>query len=164
MHNVITDTSCLIVLSNIGQLDILHGLYKTISITPEVAAEFGEVLPEWIQAVPVTDPQKIRMLRNNLELGEASAITLAIETPDPLLILDDRKARHVAADLGLPLTGTLGIIAKAYRTGLIADITGVMAYYSLAAVRRKRTITMPLWPAPPAGFDLCRWVADPPSP
>jgi predicted nucleic acid-binding protein len=48
MLNVITDTSCLIVLSNIGQLDILRELYKTMLITPEVAAEFGEFLPEWI--------------------------------------------------------------------------------------------------------------------
>jgi predicted nucleic acid-binding protein len=126
MPNVIADTSCLIVLSNIGQLDILRKLYKTILITPEVAAEFGEVLPEWIHTAPVADLLKIRMLRNDLELGEASTIALALETPESLPILDDKKARRVAADLELPLTGTLGVIAKAYRMGLIADIAGVM--------------------------------------
>jgi predicted nucleic acid-binding protein len=126
MPNVITDTSCLIVLSNIGQLDILRELYKTVLITPEVAAEFGEALPEWIHITPVADPLKIRMLRNDLELGEASVITLAVETPDSLMILDDKKARRIAVDLRLQLTGTLGVIARAYRTGLIANIAGVM--------------------------------------
>ncbi|MDR0585940.1 MAG: DUF3368 domain-containing protein [Treponema sp.] len=127
MPKVITDTSCLIVLSNIGQVDILCKLYKTISITPEVAAEFGEVLSEWVYTTPVADPLKTRMLQNDLELGEASTIALAVETPESLLILDDKKARRVAADLGLPLTGTLGVIAKAYRTGVITDIAEVMA-------------------------------------
>ncbi|MDR1278045.1 MAG: DUF3368 domain-containing protein [Treponema sp.] len=126
MPNVITDTSCLIVLSNIGQLDILRELYTTLAITPEVAAEFGEAVPEWIHT-QIADPVKIRMLRNDLELGEASAIALAVETPDSLLILDDKKARRVAEALGLQLTGALGVITKAYRTGLIANIAGVIA-------------------------------------
>jgi predicted nucleic acid-binding protein len=126
MPKVIADTSCLIVLSNIGQLDILRELYQKMIITPEIAAEFGETVPEWIH-VQAADPLKIRMLRNDIELGEASAIALAIETPGSLLILDDKKARRVAEDLGLNLTGTLGVIAKAYRTGLIANIAGVIA-------------------------------------
>jgi predicted nucleic acid-binding protein len=127
MLNVITDTSCLIVLSNIGQLDILRELYTTMLITPEVAAEFGEFLPEWIHTTHVADPLKTRMLQNYLELGEASAIALAVETPDALIILDDKKARRIAKDLGLQLTGALGVIAKAYQTGLITDIEGVIA-------------------------------------
>jgi predicted nucleic acid-binding protein len=127
MLNVIADTSCLIILSNIGQLDILHELYKTILITPEIAAEFGEFLPEWIHTTHAADPLKTRMLRHDLELGEASAIALAVETPDALIILDDKKARRVAKDLGLQLTGALGVIARAYHTGLIADIEGVIA-------------------------------------
>jgi predicted nucleic acid-binding protein len=127
MPNIISDTSCLIVLSNIKQLDILRELYKIILITPEVAAEFGEPLPDWIHPTCVADPLKTRMLQNNLELGEASTIALAVELPEPLMILDDKKARRIAEVLGLQLTGTLGIIAKAYRTGLIADIAGVIA-------------------------------------
>jgi predicted nucleic acid-binding protein len=127
MPNVITDTSCLIVLSNIGQLDILRKLYETMLITPEVAAEFGEPLPEWIHTTYVADPLKTQMLQNYLELGEASAIALAVETPDALIILDDKKARRVANNLGLQVTGALGVIAKAYQTGLITDIEGVIA-------------------------------------
>jgi predicted nucleic acid-binding protein len=67
------------------------------------------------------------MLRNDLELGEASAMALVIGTPGSTIILDDRKARRIAEDLGIRLTGTLGVIAKAYRTGLITDIAEVIA-------------------------------------
>jgi predicted nucleic acid-binding protein len=69
MPNVIADTSCLIVLSNIGQLDILRELYKIVLITPEVAVEFREILPEWIHITHVADPLKIRMLLNNARVG-----------------------------------------------------------------------------------------------
>jgi ribosome biogenesis GTPase A len=34
---VISDTSCLIGLANIGKLDVLNQLYGTVLVTPEVA-------------------------------------------------------------------------------------------------------------------------------
>ncbi len=45
---IVSDTSCLIVLSKIQQLDLLKSLFSTVIVTPEVVAEFGEPLPEWI--------------------------------------------------------------------------------------------------------------------
>lgn len=42
MHKVvISDTSCLIVLSKIGEIEILKKTYEQIFTTPEIAAEFG---------------------------------------------------------------------------------------------------------------------------
>ena len=38
---IISDTSCFIVLSNIGQLELLRLLYKKIATTTEIAHEFG---------------------------------------------------------------------------------------------------------------------------
>jgi len=43
---IISDTSCLIILSNIGELDLLHKVYGSIVTTTEIATEFGETLPE----------------------------------------------------------------------------------------------------------------------
>ncbi|GHV44930.1 DUF3368 domain-containing protein [Spirochaetia bacterium] len=126
MPKIISNTSCLIVLSNVGALDILPSLYGTISITPEVAQEFGQPLPDWVQVVPVSDTYKIQMLTAALDLGEACTIALSIEIPDALMILDDKKARRVAQELNLQLTGTLGVITKAYKNGLIQNITGLI--------------------------------------
>ena len=48
MPDIISNTSCLIVLDNIGMLHILKELYGNIIITDEVAIEFGKELPPWV--------------------------------------------------------------------------------------------------------------------
>jgi predicted nucleic acid-binding protein len=126
MPKIISNTSCLIVLSNVGYLPVLPELYGILTITSEVAGEFGDPLPDWVQVVPVSELNEIRALQSVLDLGEASTIALAMEIPDSLMILDDKKARHVAQDLSLQLTGTLGVIAKAYKGGLISNISGLI--------------------------------------
>lgn len=45
---IISDTSCLIALSNIKELRILKDLFREIIITPEVSSEFGEGLSAWL--------------------------------------------------------------------------------------------------------------------
>lgn len=42
---IISDTSCFIILSNIGELNLLQKVYGQIITTIEIAAEFGEQLP-----------------------------------------------------------------------------------------------------------------------
>jgi predicted nucleic acid-binding protein len=44
---IISDTSCFIVLSNIGELELLRKVYGQIITTPDVALEYGQILPEW---------------------------------------------------------------------------------------------------------------------
>ena len=110
---IISDTSCFIVLTNIGELELLHKLYGRIITTLDIATEYGEPLPEWIDIVNVSDKSKQRLLELQIDKGESSAIALALETPDSTIILDDNKARKIAYQLGLTYTGTIGIIVKA---------------------------------------------------
>jgi predicted nucleic acid-binding protein len=123
---VISDTSCLIALTNINRLDLLRQLCNTIYITPEVAAEYEESLPGWIRVISVKDARKIQAIRTNLDLGESSAIALALETENSLLVLDEKKARGYAKHLGLPLTGTLGLLLTANKAGLIENLDTVI--------------------------------------
>lgn len=115
---IISDTSCLIVLTKIGELDILQQVYGKVTVTPEIAYEFGGLLPEWVAIVSIKDKVKQQLLELQIDKGESSAIALAMETPDSLLILDDVKARKAAAQLGLIFTGTMGVIIKAKLTGI----------------------------------------------
>jgi predicted nucleic acid-binding protein len=124
---IISDTSCLIGLTNIGQLDILRQLCNCIIITPEIAKEYGETLPGWIHIVEVADQKKIITIQQFLDLGESSAIALAFETDNAVLILDDGNARKFAKNLGLEITGTIGIIRSAYQNGIITDIKKILA-------------------------------------
>jgi len=56
MHKtIISDTSCFIILTNIGELELLHKVYGQIITTPEIAEEFGETIPEWVEIVSATD-------------------------------------------------------------------------------------------------------------
>jgi predicted nucleic acid-binding protein len=56
MHKtIISDTSCFIILTNIGELDLLHKVYGQIVTTSEIAAEFGEQLPDWVEIATVAD-------------------------------------------------------------------------------------------------------------
>ena len=57
-----------------------------------------------------------------IDKGESSAIALALETPDSIIILDDYKARKIAQQLGIIHTGTIGVIIKAKLKGIIPSI------------------------------------------
>jgi predicted nucleic acid-binding protein len=46
---IISDTSCLIILNKIGELDLLRHLYKTVTISQDILLEYGEHLPDWIE-------------------------------------------------------------------------------------------------------------------
>jgi predicted nucleic acid-binding protein len=116
---IISNTSCLIILNKIGELDLLCQLYNTVTITRDILLEFGEQLLDWIEVQQAKDQYRQQLLEMQIDKGEASAIALALETADNTVILDDWKARKLAERLGLSVTGTLGVIIRAKNTGLI---------------------------------------------
>lgn len=127
MHKlIIADTSCLIILSKINELELLNSLYDSINITSEIAIEFGENLPDWIQIFDITNKDKQRILELQIDKGEASAIALAMEYENSLLIIDDMKARKIASQLNLNYSGTLGVIIKAKLNGKIKSIKPII--------------------------------------
>jgi predicted nucleic acid-binding protein len=127
MHKIIiSDTSCFIILTNIGELHLLEKLYSKITTTIDIATEFGEPLPEWVEILSVKSKDTQRLLEMHVDKGESSAIALALEISDSLLILDDIKARKVATQLGLSITGTLGIIIKAKLESIIPSVIPIL--------------------------------------
>lgn len=123
MHKpVISDTTCFIILSRIGELQLLQKIYTSVFTTPEIANEFAEPLPDWVVIQSSSDVYRQKLLEMQIDKGEASAIALALELPDSLIILDDYKARKIAVQLGLQITGTLGVIAKAKLSGIIPSV------------------------------------------
>ncbi len=123
---IISDTSCLIILSNIGELEILQKLYGKIITTSAIAVEYGENLPTWILIEDPINLSSQRILEMQIDKGESSAIALALERNNSLLILDDLKARKVAHNLGLLITGTIGVVIKAKLCGIIPSIKPII--------------------------------------
>ncbi|MBN1925012.1 MAG: DUF3368 domain-containing protein [Prolixibacteraceae bacterium] len=94
-------------------------MYGELITTPEIAEEFGEELPEWIRIQPVSDKKYQDFLETQVDHEEASAIALATEYDNVLLLLDDLKARKLATRLKFKITGTLGVINKAKQMSII---------------------------------------------
>lgn len=117
---VVTDTSCLIALERIGQLDLLPRLFGTVLAPPAVMAEFGNS-PEWLSTAAAPDPVLAAALMLVLGPGEAEAIALAAQQKCRV-ILDDRQARSAAARLGVETIGTVGMLLRAKRAGLVPEI------------------------------------------
>ena len=119
---VISDTSTLILFQKIEELDLLQKVYGELITTPEIAKEYGDKLPEWIKIESVSDVKYQEFIETQVDWGEASAIALAKEYDDVLLLLDDLKARKLAIRLNFKITGALGIIHKAKQKGLINKV------------------------------------------
>lgn len=126
MPDVICNSSCLIALDNIGKVSLLRDLYGVISITTEVLNEFGKSVETWIHVTTVTNQQQLQVLHTLVDLGEASTIALALEYPNSVMILDDQKARKLAAHLHLKFTGLLGILVKAKQLGFIQSVGEIL--------------------------------------
>lgn len=119
---IISDTSCLILLSKIEELHLLERLYSEVMVSEEIAEEFGEPLPAFIKIQSVKDKQKQILLEMQIDKGESSGIALAMEIEHSVLIIDDYKARKIAERLNIAFTGTLGVIISAKQKGIIATI------------------------------------------
>ena len=127
MHKaIISDTSCLILLDKIGELEILNKLFGIIITTPEVAIEFGQPLPSWVEIQQPSDKNYQSIIEASVDKGEASAIALAIELNDCLLIIDDLKGRKFANQIGLTIIGTIGVIVDAKLAGIINSVKPIL--------------------------------------
>ncbi len=122
---IISDTCCLILLEKIGRIEILKAIFEQVVVTDEVAEEFG-LLPTWIEVKHLKDKQLYNELRLELGSGEASSIAFATEVEGILLIIDERKGRKKAEELGLSIIGSLGVLLKAKQKGVIPSLLEVI--------------------------------------
>lgn len=122
-QKVFVDTSSLILLSKINELDLLQLVYNTVYITEVIKKEFGEDLPEWIKIEAFNFDIHSRY---DLDLGEASIFSNSMKFKDSLLIIDDAKARKVALQLKLKHTGTIGLIIIAKKLNYLIEIKPVL--------------------------------------
>ena len=123
---IIADSSCLILLDKIEELELLKKLFGKVIITSIIAEEFGNPLPEWISIKNAENKNYQNILELSVDRGEASAIALAVEQSDCLLILDDQKARRLAAELNLKYTGTIALLVEAKSKGYITSVRPII--------------------------------------
>lgn len=134
---VVSNTSPIINLACVGQLDLLRQIYGQIIIPNAVLTEItingvgqpgaDEVpLLPWMIQQRVNQPALIQVLRLELDAGEAEALASALELNADLVLLDERRAREVAQRLGLRFIGLLGVLIEAHRQQRISQIRPVL--------------------------------------
>jgi len=137
---VVSDTSPITNLVAIGQLDLLRQLYGSIVIPQAVYTEMagaGKPVPgavevktlPWIQVQTVTDDQgaiALQTRQQNIDVGEAEAILLAVELKADLILMDERRGRALATHYGLNLIGLLGVLLQAKQNTLIPSVKILM--------------------------------------
>lgn len=124
---VIADSSPLIVLVNIGHIEVLPKLFGEVVIPPAVAAEiaaparpqgvrdFAAARPPWLRVQAPTAVQQIPALHQ----GESEALSLAMELHADLVLIDERKAYREAIARKLNAVGTVRVLERAAAEGLL---------------------------------------------
>ena len=106
-----------------GTLLIPEAVYRELTDPSFPVAGATEVQTfDWIQTRSVSDRVIVEALSNELDVGEAEAIALAVEIQADQVLIDERRGRLVAARLNLRYTGILGILVEAKSQGLIAAV------------------------------------------
>lgn len=139
------NASPLIALASIGQASLLEHLCQTLVIPEAVAVEVCAGSPQdaarrWLESrgtkyiQPVTNLDPV-ILAWDLGAGESAVLAWAREQPGREAIVDDRAARNCAQSLGIPIRGTIGIVALAKREGLIPLAQPVLQQLASAGLR-----------------------------
>lgn len=134
---IVADSSPLIALSRIGRLGLLQQMFGQLIVPDAVWREVTACYPDrpgvaemlqmaWIEHRSVADKSLVNLLRQDLGAGESEAIVLAREMKADVLLIDERLGRSAATRLGITITGLVGILIEARRTGLLPDADAVI--------------------------------------
>ena len=96
----------------------------TDSRTPESVRRRVLTLPAWFEVRTIQDTQETFSVM--LHRGEREAILLAEALRADVLLIDEQIGRTIALGRNLPLSGTLGVLERADRIGLVADFPDVL--------------------------------------
>jgi predicted nucleic acid-binding protein len=134
---VVADSSPLIAMGRIGQLEILRAVFGQLLVPDAVWHEVVEAAADkpgssdiaaasWIERRTVKDSAWVNLLKHDLGPGEAEAIVLARETGADFVLMDERLGRSAARNLGLKVVGLVGVLIEARKQGLITDACEMM--------------------------------------
>ena len=130
---LVCDTTVLLYLGRIGCAHLIPALFAPVYVLELVVLEldmgrlwrpdtFNPREWAWIQVVSVSQDAINALPPNRLGPGERSVIAYARSQYGCVAGLDDLQARRLAEELGLAVVGTLGILLRARRAGLILSV------------------------------------------
>jgi predicted nucleic acid-binding protein len=131
-RTVISNSTPIIALLRIGRLGILEKLYGAViipeAVHEEITVKDASALDgvEWIDVRNIANIAAKEAFAATLHDGEVEVMLLAKEIGADLIIMDDGLARKHAKYLDLTVTGTVGVLLRAKRDGIINEIRPVL--------------------------------------
>ena len=132
MPAAISNTSPLVYLHRINALELLPQIFSSVWVPPQVVQELDEgrrrgydvLNPRVYSWLEIVAPEHMPAdwFALDLGVGEVAAMSLALENPDRIVVLDDLLARRTAQAAGLQVWGTLRILLAAKEAGLLSEI------------------------------------------
>lgn len=129
---IVSDTTPIITLMKMGHLDILkqlygkvlipNAVYMELTVNEKFVAEASQVMDsDFLEVEKVDNEVAVTILQevSGLDAGESEAIVMANSRKANLLVMDEHKGRSVAKKMGLPITGTIGLLLKAFDEGML---------------------------------------------
>jgi predicted nucleic acid-binding protein len=133
---IVSNSSPIISLARIRQLDLIRSLFGRIHTTPTVRIETLEQCSDPGEALhigeafesffDVVEPRLRPVFARTLDDGEESVIALALELKADLVLLDDKKAVKEARELKLAPVSTREMILEAEARGIIPSASAVI--------------------------------------
>ena len=128
---VVSNTSPLIGLSQIGLIELPRNLWGKLYIPEAVLVEVLKKEPGyreiekavqegWIIAKEAQNRTVIEALSEIFGPGESECLALAKEIGAQLLIIDEQRGRKMAKRLGLKITGVVGMLVMAMQKDMLA--------------------------------------------
>lgn len=127
---VVSDTSSISNLIQIGLVELLRDLYGEVVITPAVQRELYRIDSQiaiieklsWIKVQMPKNQKMVLELLEKLDLGESESIVLAMEMNADYLLIDESLGRRIATELGIQVTGLLGVLIQAKKLEKISEL------------------------------------------
>ena len=133
MKLIISDSTTIITLLNIDRLDVLGNIFSLVYVPKKVYEEIvideQIVLDEAFFVIKeIEDTKLYRLLLKSLDEGESEAIVLAKEM-ELSLIIDEKKGRKIASNLGINIFGFIGLLILNYKNGLLTQEDTLDIFY-----------------------------------
>jgi predicted nucleic acid-binding protein len=127
----VINASPVILLAKVGLMDSIPALAETFVIPQPVVDEISSVHNDaaalWLngagkQFVRPAVTELTGLAGSEIGAGERSVISWAVANPGFIAVLDDREARNIAQRLGVRILGTVGVVLRLKKAGLISEV------------------------------------------
>jgi predicted nucleic acid-binding protein len=136
-RSLVIDTAGLIALARLellvtvgdqfGQLLVPRAVFDEATVGPVPGADAIRLAADQ-HTIQIVDPPTGQQERPGLALGAGEIATMELAAAvGGVAVLDDRDARRVARQRGLPLTGTLAILVRLRQLGAIGSLAETIA-------------------------------------